>query len=82
MHMIAHCSRDADAARRALGLKPRRHIHRIAVQVGAIGNRVADVDPDAEADGSIRRLVAIVDQAPAAAPSRHSAPLHRCCRTR
>ena len=40
----------------------RRHIHRIAMQVGSIGNRVADVDPDAKADGSIGRLVAIVDR--------------------
>ena len=62
MHMIAHRSRDADAARRTFGLKSRRHIHHVAVQVSPIGNRVADVDPDAEADGPIRGLVAIVDR--------------------
>ena len=62
MHMIAHRSRDTDAARRTLGLKSCRHIHRIAVHVSAIGNRIANVDPDAEADGSIGRLVAIVDR--------------------
>ena len=62
MHMIAHRSRDADAARRTFGLKPRRHIHRVAVEVSAIGNRVAKVDADAEADGSIRRLIAIMDR--------------------
>jgi hypothetical protein len=32
------------------------------MQVGAIGNRVAEVNPDAEADGSIRRLVTIADR--------------------
>ena len=65
MHMIAHRSRDADAARRTFGLKPRRHIHRVAVQVSPIGNRVANVDPDAEADGPVGRLIAIVRSAPA-----------------
>ena len=53
---------DADAARRTFGLNSRRHIHRVAVQVSPIGNRVANVDPDAEADGSIRRLIPIVDR--------------------
>ena len=62
MHMIPHRSRDADAARRTLGLKPRRDIHRVSVQVSAVGNRVAKVDPDAEADGSIRRLISVVDR--------------------
>ena len=60
MHMVAHRSRDTDTARRAFSLKPRRHIHRVAVQVSPVGNRVAKVDPDAEADGPIGRLVAIV----------------------
>ena len=60
-HMIAHRSRDADAARRTLGLESCRHIHHIAVDVSAIGNHIAHVDADAEADGPIRRLVAIVD---------------------
>ena len=62
LHMVAHCSRDADATRRTFGLKPCRHIHRVAVEVSAIGNRVAEVDPDAEADGPIRRLIAIMDR--------------------
>ena len=62
MHMIAHGSRDADTARRTFGLKSRRHIHRVAVQVSPIGNRVAKVDPDAEADGSIWRLISVVDR--------------------
>ena len=37
VHMIAHRSRDADATRRTFGLKPGRHIHRVAVEVCAIG---------------------------------------------
>jgi hypothetical protein len=32
------------------------------MQVSAIGNRVANVDPDAEADGSIGRLLAVKDR--------------------
>ena len=60
MHVIAHRSRDADSAGRAFGLKPRRHIHRLPVQVGPVGNRIANIDPNAEANGSIGRLVAVV----------------------
>ena len=60
MHMIAHCSRDTDTSRRAFGLKSCRYIHCVPVKVGPIGNRVANVDPDAEADGPVRRLVAIM----------------------
>ena len=58
--MIAHRSRDADAARRTLGLKSGRHIHHIAVDISAIWNHIADVDADAKADRPIGRLVAIV----------------------
>ena len=57
MHMIAHRSRDTDAARRTFGLEPGRHIHRVAVQVSPVGNRVAKVDPDAKADGPIGGLI-------------------------
>ena len=81
-HMVAHGSRDADTTRRAFRLKPRCNIHRVPVQVSSVGDRIANVDPDAEPDGTIRRLTAIVDRVPAAAPSRHSAPPRRCYRTR
>jgi hypothetical protein len=30
------------------------------VQISAVGNRVTKVDPDAEADGSIRRLISVM----------------------
>ena len=60
--MITHRSRDADATRRTFSLKSRRHIHRVPVQISPIGNRVANVDPDAEADGSIRRLISVMDR--------------------
>ena len=62
MHMITHRPRDTDTAGWTFGLKPRRHIHRVSVQVSAVGNRVAKVDPDAEADGSIRRLISVMDR--------------------
>ena len=51
MHMIAHCSRNADTTRWTFGLKPCRYIHRVPVQVGPICNGVADVDPDAKSNG-------------------------------
>jgi hypothetical protein len=59
MHMVVHRARNADAAGRAFGLEPGRHVDAIAVQVGAIRNCVADVDPDAEPDGAIGRLLAV-----------------------
>jgi hypothetical protein len=43
-------------------LKSRRNIHRVPVQIGPVCNRVANVDPDAEAYGSIWRLLAVVDR--------------------
>ena len=60
MHMVAHRSRDADAARRTFSLNSCRNIHRVSVQISPVCNRVADVDPDAEADGAIGWLVAIM----------------------
>ena len=62
MHMIAHRSGDTDTTGRTFGLKPRCHIHCVAVKVSAIGDRVANVDPDAEPDGSFRGLVAVMDR--------------------
>ncbi len=59
MHVVAHPARDADCTRRTLRLEPGRDDHAIAMQVGSVGNRVADIDPDAEADGAIRRVALI-----------------------
>src|SRR5271165_2791487 len=59
--MVAHGSRDTDAARRAFGLQPGRHIDSVPMQVGSVRDRIADVDPDPKADGPIRRLVAVED---------------------
>ncbi len=60
MHVITDTARHTDAARRALGLQPRRDIHSVAVQVRAIRDHVTDVDPDTEADTAVRRLIAVV----------------------
>ena len=60
--MIAYCSGDAYASWRAFSLEPCRYIHRVSVQISSVGNRIAEVDPNAKADGSIRRLIAIVDR--------------------
>ena len=32
------------------------------MQVSSVSNRVTDVDPDAKANGSIRRLISVVDR--------------------
>ena len=53
MHMVAHGSRDTNTTRRTFGLESRHHIYRVPVQICAIGNRVSDVDPDAETDSAI-----------------------------
>ena len=58
--MIPNRSRDADATGRTFGLNSCRHIHCVTVQISSVGNCVADVDFDTEADSSIRWLVAIV----------------------
>jgi hypothetical protein len=49
--VIAHRPRDANATRRTVSLKSHRHIDSVAMQVRSIGYGVADIDPDAEADG-------------------------------
>src|SRR4051794_23972270 len=60
LHMIAHCSRDADAARWTFGLEPCRHIHDIAVDVSAIWNCIAYIDAHTEANRTIGRTITIV----------------------
>ena len=62
LHMITHGPRDADTTRRTFGLKSRRHIYRVPMQISPIGNCIANVDPDAEADGAIRRLISVMDR--------------------
>src|ERR1700693_3979680 len=62
MHMVPHLPRNTDAARWALSLKPCRHVHDITVNITAIWNHIADIDADAEADGSIRGLIPVMDR--------------------
>jgi hypothetical protein len=57
--MIAHRSRYADASWWTFSLEASNYIHRVAVQVGPIGDSVANVDTDAKANGTIWRLVAV-----------------------
>jgi hypothetical protein len=59
MHMVTHRSRDTDAARGAFCLDSDRHIDRVAVKVGSIRDRIANVDPDPKADSAIMRLATI-----------------------
>ena len=61
-HMIPNGPGNADASRRTLGLESDRDIHGVAMQVSAIGNRVTEVDADAEPDGTIRWLVSVLDR--------------------
>ena len=59
MDVVAHCTRDTDAAGRAFRLEYSRNIHAVAVDVGTLRYDVADVDADTAPDGPVRRLVAI-----------------------
>ena len=59
MYMISHRAGDADISWRAFRLKSNDYIYCVPVKVSSIGNRVANIDPDAEADGPVGRLVAI-----------------------
>ncbi len=62
MHVIPDRSGHTYTPRWALSLKPDRHIDRVTVQISAIRDRIADVDPDPKADGPIRKLVTIKDR--------------------
>jgi hypothetical protein len=59
MNMVPDRSGHANAAGRTLGLKPGDHVYGIAMQVSPIWNGVANVYADAEADGSVKWLIAI-----------------------
>jgi hypothetical protein len=45
-------------------LQPRGDIDHFAVQIGAVGYRIAYIDPDPETDCAVGRLVAVVDRDP------------------
>ena len=68
------------ATRQALGLKPRRHIHGVAVQVCAVRYRVTDVDTDTKSNGLIWCSIASVRRNPPES-SLHSARHRRCYQT-
>lgn len=57
--MVADGTGDADAAGFGQRLQPRRDIHPIAEDVTAIGDHVAEIDPDAEHDASLRARIAV-----------------------
>ena len=61
MHMIPHRARDADAAHRAFRLQSGCDVYAVAMEVSAIGDHVADVDADAEANAPVRWLIAVTD---------------------
>jgi hypothetical protein len=64
LHMVPNWSRNANATGRAFGLDSSRDIHRFTVQISPVGNRVANIDSNAEADGSIGRLITVMYRNP------------------
>ena len=62
MHMVPDRPGHTNAARWALSLESDRHIDRVTVQIGAIRDRIADVDPDPKPNSPVRKLVAIKDR--------------------
>jgi hypothetical protein len=51
--MVADRARDADAPRRRQRLQPCRDVDAIAVNVVAVGDHVAEIDPDAKAQAAL-----------------------------
>src|SRR6516162_1423677 len=62
VHVIAHRTRHADTTWRAFRLQPCCHFHHVTVDVGAVGNDIANVDADAKSDSSVRSHLAIKDR--------------------
>ena len=61
-HLITHCTRDTNTPRRTLGLKSNSYIDAVTMQVGSVRNRVADIDANAKANRSARRLIGIMQR--------------------
>jgi hypothetical protein len=51
--MVADGARDADAARRRQPLQPRRDVDGVAINVAAVGDHVAEIDPDAKSQAAL-----------------------------
>jgi len=51
--MVANRARDADAARRRQPLQPRRDVDAVAINIAAIGDDVAEINPDAKAQTAL-----------------------------
>ena len=63
--LVAHGTRDADAAGLRQCLQPRRDVDTVAIDVAAVGDDVAEVDPDAKGDAFVfGRLGVAVDHRP------------------
>src|SRR5690348_6119884 len=64
-NLVAHDTRDADAARLSQCLQPRSNVDAITVDVVAITDNVAEVDPDTEDDPLVLRGLSIaIDHSP------------------
>src|SRR5262245_32375295 len=59
MNMVAHGAGHTNFARGALGLEPRRDVDRVTVQIRAIRDRIADLDPHTKTDSPIWRTVSV-----------------------
>jgi hypothetical protein len=58
-NLVAHDTRDADAARLSQCLQPRRNVDAITVDVVAITDNVAKIDPDTEDDPLVLGVCAL-----------------------
>ena len=64
-NLIAHCTRDAEAAGLGQRFQSCSDVDAVAVDVAAIGNDVAEVDPDAEGDAFVLGCLGVaVDHRP------------------
>src|SRR5215472_3010952 len=58
-HLIAHDPADADPTRLGQSFQPCRYIDTVAIDVAAVSDDVADIDPHAELDAAIRRHIGV-----------------------
>ncbi len=60
VRMVTDRARNTDPAWRALGLKPGRHVHSVTMQVGAVGDHIADIDSNTKPNASVRGQTIII----------------------
>jgi hypothetical protein len=62
VHVVAHGAGYANTTWRTFCLKPCDYVDRVAVQVSSVSYGITNIDPETEANSSVRGLIPIVDR--------------------